>query len=213
MMQGEDSTSWRRVAEETSQGVELGMADDAVNRTRNQAVQGDHPQATGHADCRPFVIQAGEKMAGLRAAGIEVPGAECGREAGAPVVITCGVHMRDPAVCREPPDPVANQRAALSRAVISDVPGDYDQVKVREVAAVPENLLERCKRVNTGFVEAARGDMSIRQVQDPVWHGRLRNYFQSTQAVDALRVTPRWWPTHASRSASHAMPLPGSISS
>jgi hypothetical protein len=38
------------------------------------------------------------------------------------------------------------------------------------MTAVPENLVERTQRVNAILVKAARGDMGIGQVQDPVRH-------------------------------------------
>jgi hypothetical protein len=170
MVQGKNRSRWRGIAKKFPQRVHLGPADDAMGGTRDQAVQGNYAQAIGHAGCGSLGVQAGQELADVRAAGIEVPGTKCGRESRTPVVVAGRVHVRDSSVCRELPDSVANQRAALGRSVISDIAGDHDQVKARQMTAVPENLVERTQRVNTILVEAARGDMGIGQVQDPVRH-------------------------------------------
>ena len=67
-----------------------------------------------------------EEKADVHALGVEVPSAECSREAGTPIVIAGGVDVRDPALRRESSDSFANQRAPLSRAIVGNIAGDHD---------------------------------------------------------------------------------------
>lgn len=137
-------------------------------RAGHQAVQGDHPEPADHADGRAFVVQAVEEHAGVGVPGVPVARTERGTEAGPPVVVTGGVDVRDPVAGRELPDPIADQGAALGRAVVGDVATDDDQVQVGEVAAIAEDLVEGTERIDTVAVEPGGGGVGVGKVEDPM---------------------------------------------
>jgi hypothetical protein len=191
MVQRDDRSRGRGVTQGLLQRAELGPAHHAVTGTGNQAVEGDHPEATGHADGRALVVQSIQQDTGVRAARVTVPGAERGREAGPPVVVSGGIDVRDATAGGELADPVPDRGASLGRAVVSDIAGDHDQVQASEMAAIAQDLVERAECGDAIRVEAGRGGVGVGQVQDPVGHETPARS-QSTQAADALRVTPRW---------------------
>ena len=43
------------------------------------------------------------------------------------------------------------------------------------MAAIPEDLVERCEGIDAILVKPASGDMGIGQVQDPMGHSALRS--------------------------------------
>jgi hypothetical protein len=60
------------------------------------------------------------------------------------------------------------------------------------MAAIPEDLVERCEGIDAILVEAASGYMGVGQVQDPMGHSALRSDPRAPRRSMPLHVTPRW---------------------
>jgi hypothetical protein len=138
-----DRPRWRRVLEHVAHGFQLRGADDAVRVPGDKTVQRHDAEATGLAHRSPFAGESVERFADVVPAGGEVSCAECLGELGPAVVVAGRVNVWDVPLGGELADLVPDQRAALRRAIVCNVTGDDDEVKVLEALAIVQDAFER----------------------------------------------------------------------